>query len=178
MYLVGKDNNISRPNSRARRTKNDIVYTNPAFAKAIIDYFKPTGFCLDPCRGDGAFYNHLPEPKDWCEIEEGRDFLYYVPNQKIDYIITNFPWSAKAFRPLVRKACKISDNVIHLVRLHNVFGTIARHKDFRDEDHRLKELIIVPWRDTFINKSQEGFCLCVIHTQKNYNGDCKWSYWV
>ena len=160
-----------------KRTLNDNVRTNPEFAKKIIDYFKPTGFCMEPCKGDGAFYDNLPSPKDWCEITQGRDFLSYEPEQNVDWIITNFPWSGKALRPLVRKACKISDNVVHLIRLHNVFGTNARHKDFLNEGHTLKEIIIAPWQDSFINKASEGFCLCVIHTQKNYTGDCKWTYW-
>ena len=179
MFLAGKDNNMNTPDARKRRTMNDIIYTNPDFAKKIIDYFQPSGFCVEPCKGESeSFYQHLPEPKDWCELAEGKDFLIYEPPQHVDWIITNFPWSGKALRPMVRQACKISDNVVHLIRLHNVFGTFARHKDFRDEGHRLKEIIIVPWKDSFINKAPEGFVLCVIHTQKNYTGDCKWTYWI
>jgi hypothetical protein len=47
---------------------------------------------LEPFRGEGAFYNSFPDfvNKDWCEIEEGRDFKDY--NEDIDWIITNPPF--------------------------------------------------------------------------------------
>ena len=179
MFLAGKDNKMSKPNSRARRTMNDEIKTNPIFAKKIIDYFsvqfKPNDKFLEPCRGDEAFYQHLPANKEWCEITEGKDFLEY--EGRVQWIITNFPWSGKILRPLVRKSCQVSDNLVHLIRCHNIIGTVARHKDFRNENHFIKEIIIVPWQDSFINKSNEGFALMVIHTQKNYLGDCKWTYW-
>ena len=180
MYLAGKDNKMNKPNSRARRTMNDDIKTNPIFAKKVIDYFSPqfkkSDTFMEPCRGDGAFYDNLPELKDWCEIDEGKDFLEY--DCKCDWIITNFPWSGKILRPLVRKACNVSNNVVHLIRCHNVIGTVARHKDFLNEGHTIKEIIIVPWQDTFINKANEGFALMVTHTKKNYKGDCKWTYWI
>lgn len=180
MYLAGKDNKMAKPDSRARRTMNDDIKTNPVFAKKVIDYltpqFKLTDKFLEPCKGDGAFYDHMPSNKDWCEIDEGRDFLEY--DGYADWIITNFPWSGKVLRPLVRKACAISDNVVHLIRCHNVIGTVARHKDFLDEGHTIKEIILVPWQDTFINKSNEGFALMVIHTQKGWTGGTTWTYWI
>ena len=47
-------------------------------AKEIIEHFNPTGRILDPCRGEGAFYDNYPEgDHDWCELGEGRDFLQY-----------------------------------------------------------------------------------------------------
>ena len=57
---------------------------------------RPRGRVLDPCRGDAQpFYKVLlKQPRcsvDWCEIGEGRDFLRY--NQKLDWIISNPPWS-------------------------------------------------------------------------------------
>tara|TARA_R110000868_G_scaffold317828_2_gene578642 strand:- start:688 stop:1194 length:507 start_codon:yes stop_codon:yes gene_type:complete len=47
---------------------------------------------LEPFRGEGAFYNNLPDfiIKDWCEIEEGRDYKNY--NDTIDWVISNPPF--------------------------------------------------------------------------------------
>ena len=42
-------------------TMKDVVYTPRWLSKAIIDYFQPSGLCLDPCVGAGAFYDYLPE---------------------------------------------------------------------------------------------------------------------
>lgn len=169
---------MNKPYSKKRRTKNDIVYTNPDFARKLVDYFKPTGFCLEPCVGSMNIYNELPNPKDWCEIQQGKDFLTYDPPQHVDYIISNFPWSSKALRPIAARSCELADNVIHLIRLHNLLGTYARHKDYLQHGHKLKEIIVVNWNDALINKSSEGFALVVAHLKKNYDGDCKWTYWI
>ena len=183
MYLAGKNNKMNKPDSRTRKTKNDNVRTNPLFAKKIIDYFapqfQPGDILLDPCRGDGAFFENYPDgyQKAWCEIADGRDFLEYEKDAQ--WIITNMPWSGKIIRPMIRHSCSISDNVVHLIRVHNILGTTARHHDFLDQHHKIKEIIICPsWKDAFINKSPEGFALMVIHTKKKYTGDCRWTYWT
>jgi DNA modification methylase len=140
-----------------------------------VEYFKPQGFCLDPCRGLGAFYDALPSPKDWCEIGEGRDFFTYELPQKVYWIITNTPWSAKEYRPIARRCFELADNVVLLVRLHNGLGTTARHNDYREFGHRIKEIIICSWDG--VGFPAEGFALAVIHWQKGWQGDSKWTYW-
>lgn len=140
-----------------------------------MEYFNPSGFCLDPCRGAGAFYDALPEPRDWCEIEQGRDFLTYEPAQTISWAITNPPWSAKEYRPIAQRCFGLADNVVFLVRLHNGLGTTARHNDYRKVGHRIKEIILCPWEG--VGFAPEGFSLAVIHWQKGWQGDSKWTYW-
>ena len=64
---------------------------------------------LDPCRGDGAFYNNFPSnvKKDWCEINEGRDFFDY--DEKCDTIMTNAPFvPRKLFWDFVVKGSKVA----------------------------------------------------------------------
>lgn len=55
--------------------QRDVVYTNRNIAKSIIDRYNLTGSILDPCKGDGAFYEQIPNAL-WCEIQEGRDFFF------------------------------------------------------------------------------------------------------
>lgn len=154
---------------------NDTVYTNPVFAKRIIDHFQPTGTSLDPCSGKDAFYQHLPEPKDWSEIDKGKDFLTY--DKPADWIITNPPWSGKLYKAIACHAFELSENVVFLIRLDIALAmTYARHNYFRQHGHSLKEIIIVPWKDVGFGPS--GFVLSVIHWQKNYTGDCKFTYWM
>ena len=99
----------------------DIVYTPLEVSKAIIDYLKPSGICLDPCKGDGAFYNFFPKnfPNDYlyCEIREGKDLFEF--NKKVDWIIENPPYSI--FKEFLEKAFEISDNVSYLVPTNKVF---------------------------------------------------------
>jgi len=51
---------------------NDVWMTPPPIAADIVNRFKPTGRILDPCRGDGAFWNVMPGA-EWCEAREGRN---------------------------------------------------------------------------------------------------------
>lgn len=47
----------------------------------------------EPFRGEGAFYDQFPasNPKDWSELEKGRDYKDY--NGKYDWVITNPPFA-------------------------------------------------------------------------------------
>lgn len=85
----------------------DIVYTPIYVSEQIINWLRPNGICLDPCKGDGAFYNYLPEGREYCEIREGKDFFLY--NKKVDWIIGNPPYSI--FEDFLVKSFEISDNV-------------------------------------------------------------------
>lgn len=46
----------------------------------------------EPFKGEGSFYNNFPtvNPKDWCEITDGRDYKDYT--QEYDWVITNPPF--------------------------------------------------------------------------------------
>ncbi len=53
---------------------------------------QPYDIVLEPFRGEGAFYNNLPNSvqKEWCEIQQGKDYKDY--NGEIDWVITNPPF--------------------------------------------------------------------------------------
>lgn len=146
----------------------DEVRTDPDFARQIVMHFRPQfrdgDTFLDPCRGDGAFYDALPDPRDWCEIEEGRDFLRYT--DPVSWIITNAPWSSPAFRPIAQHAYRLADNVVFLMRVTNALSTYARLQDPLLSGHGLKEIVIVDWRDAGFGC--EGFALGVVHWQRGY----------
>jgi len=50
---------------------------------------EPGDLIHEPFKGEGAFYNNLPEPKDWAEIEQGKD---YKELGECDWVITNPPF--------------------------------------------------------------------------------------
>ena len=54
---------------------SDIVYTPEWVAIDLVEWFKPNGIILEPCKGDGAILKHLPAHSSWCEIKEGKDFF-------------------------------------------------------------------------------------------------------
>jgi hypothetical protein len=47
---------------------------------------------FEPFKGEGAFYDQFPEyvNKEWCEIEEGRDYTEHT--DRVDWVITNPPF--------------------------------------------------------------------------------------
>ncbi len=68
----------------------DVVYTPVYVSQNIIDTLRPSGKMLDPCKGDGSFFN-LMNGADYCEIDEGKDFFEY--KNKLDWIIGKPPYS-------------------------------------------------------------------------------------
>ena len=63
-------------------------------AKELINHVDlcENDFVLEPFKGEGAFYNNLPDyvNKHWCELEEGRDYKDH--EGQIDWVITNPPF--------------------------------------------------------------------------------------
>lgn len=150
--------------------EKDIVMTPEWLAKEIIHHFSPSGIILDPCRGTGAFYDQFDvKTKDWCELAEGKDFLIY--NQKVDWIITNPPWSK--MQQFLLHGMKVADNIVYLTTI-NHYTTKKRIRDMRENNFAIKEIYCVPtpqkpW-------PQLGFQLGAIHTQRNYNGGIQMTY--
>lgn len=95
---------------------SDVHYTDGSVAKRIVEHFNPTGRCMEPFRGEGAFYQHLPEGSDWCEITDGRDF--FDCSVGYDWIITNPPFSI--LTPVFRHAFSLSENCVFLLALANI----------------------------------------------------------
>src|ERR1019366_6778180 len=84
---------------------NDDIQTPPALARRLVRHFRPRGRILEPCKGDGNFLKSFPKSAAWCEIKEGRDFFAWT--QKVDWIITNPPWSQ--MRHFLQQAMMVAD---------------------------------------------------------------------
>lgn len=147
--------------------KTDKVYTPSKISKLIIDKFPLSGKVLDAFKGKGSFYDNYPEgvEKDWCEIDEGRDFFEY--NEHVDWIITNPPYSI--YDEVMEHSMEIADNIVYLVPLSKVVSSLGRIK-------KLFEFGGVPYI-YIIGASRCGFPFgfpaCAIHVQKDYRGDTK-----
>lgn len=145
-------------------TATDLVFTPPDLAKRIIDKIKPQGEILDPCRGGGAFYNQLPEAyRHFCEITEGRPFEDF--QGKVDWIITNPPWSK--MRQFLLKGYQVADNIAYLVTVNHGF-TKARIREAQANGFWLSDIYLVdtpphPW-------PQSGFQLGVLVWKRGYAG--------
>ena len=110
---------LTRQASFLPKTPNptDVVYTMPHVALDIISWVRPAGICLDPCMGDGAFYKLLPEGRQWCELDKGRDFFDY--SDQVDWIIGNPPYSI--FESFLVHSFHLAENVVFLVPTNKIF---------------------------------------------------------
>ena len=110
------------------KNAKDTVYTPDDVARDIVEFYQPTGKCLDPCRGEGAFYKFLPQGSDWCEVREGRDFFQY--NHRVDWIISNPPYSV--FSQFLRHSFNVADNIVYLIPVNKAFNSFKMMKDISE----------------------------------------------
>lgn len=83
--------------------------------------FNISGKVLEPCKGEGAFLKYLPSDTDWCEIADGKNFYDY--NQKVDWIVTNPPYSD--FNRFLEHSFDLADNVVLLVPVAKMFKSMG-----------------------------------------------------
>jgi hypothetical protein len=143
----------------------DIVMTPRALAIDIIDHFRPSGSLLDPCAGDGAFYDNYPDgcASAYCEIAEGLDFFNY--SDHVDWIVTNPPWSK--MRSFLNHAYVCADNIVYLSTMTH-FVTKARLREMRTAGFGIVEFYCI--ETPKVDWPQSGFQLCAAHIQRGHVG--------
>lgn len=148
-------------NPALRAKGNDEIYTPQWCALDMVNHFNVSGNILEPCRGGGVFTDIMK--MDWCEINEGRDFLTHT--KKYDWIISNPPFSQ------IRKFClhsfTLADNVVFLLpvwKIFNPYGLVKAGKEYGG----IKE---IRWYGT---GSKLGFPMGngigAVHWRKGYTG--------
>lgn len=147
---------------------NDLVMTPEYVAEALINYFKPAGKILEPCKGTGNFLKFLPKGTLWCEITEGKDFFDF--DEKVDWIITNPPWSQ--IRMFLLHSMELADNICMLFTLNHLF-TKARIKAINENGFGIKEIIML---DTPKEFPHSGFQLGMICLERKYRGPVYYRY--
>ena len=149
--------------------ESDLVMTPKPLAKAILDYLPLEGeLVLEPCRGEGSFYNQFPY-FDYCEITENKDFFNYTT--KVDWIVSNPPWSI--YRKFAQHSYTLADNIAYLITINHDIALRARLNDMESAGFGIKEIILLEAPKT--NWPQMGFQLGVCWKQRGYKGETKWS---
>ena len=152
------------------RNGNDEVDTPKPLAQKIVNYFKPKGLVLEPCRGNGNFTEFMPEC-DWCEIKEDVDFFSY--HKHPDWIVTNPPYSL--MRQFLVHSYEIgAKNIVFLTTTNHILGMKARLKDMKKYGYCVKELILI---DTPPEFPASGFQYCVAHLTKGKMTKIKITDW-
>lgn len=150
--------------------ENDKVYTPAWVARDMVDWFKPTGCILEPCRGGGAFMRYLPADTEWCEIDEGRDFFAWT--EPVDWIISNPPYSL--IDEWLTYSYKIADNIVYLLQLNKVLSAHLRMR-------RLFKYGGPVHVRMYGGGGRVGFpmgnLVAAIHLKRGYRGDTSWSWY-
>ena len=107
---------------------NDVVFTPDWLAKQICGMFSISGKVLEPCKGEGAFLKYLPQNTDWCEIADGKN--YYDYNEKVDWIVTNPPYSD--YNRFLSHSFCLADNIVLLVPVSKMFKSMGTLKSIMD----------------------------------------------
>lgn len=154
-----------QPIPSATNDNTDVVYTPEAWANAITRLLPLNGRVLDPCRGQGAFYNLFPDhcEKLWCEIAEGRDFFAF--SDSVDWIVSNPPWSK--IKDFLEHSFSLADNVVFLITTNHAY-TKARVRLAQEAGFAIRGILHMPtppkpW-------PQSGFQLSAIWWQRGYRG--------
>lgn len=152
---------------------NDIVYTPRYLAKLIIDQLpiQENDILLDPFKGGGAFYDQFPETqeKDWCEIEEGRDFFDY--NKRVDWIISNPPYSK--YTEVMQHSYELANNVVYLIPLNKIVSSWGRCVDLENYGGIPYIWIFPAAKANF----SFGFPACAVWIKQGYRGLTKTILW-
>lgn len=143
----------------------DVVYTPIEVAKGIIRHLNPQGTCLDPCKGDGAFYDHLTNA-EYCELREGKDFFDY--NKKVDWVIGNPPYSI--FKEFMEHGFDISNNVSYLVPTNKVF---QRQVIMESINKWGGVYSMIVYGSGSLIGFPFGFSVANFHFKKDYKGGCE-----
>jgi hypothetical protein len=157
---------FTKPNKTGKSTANDVVMTKQETAKWIVNYFNPSGVCLDPCAGENAFFDAMPQPKIRLEIAENLDFFEF--NQKVNWIISNPPFSI--YDKFLLHSFEIAENVVWFVPLNKAFKS-KKIDEAIQKFGGLKEIVMMGSGGK--HGFPFGFPVGCLHYQKNYTGDIK-----
>ena len=161
--LTRKCNRLVPPRNEVQA---DVVYMPHELAQRIVDKFgkEIRDRVLDPARGDGTFYDALPNhvEKLWCEAGEGRDF--YDWTAAVDSIVTNPPWSD--FRDFLQHSLTVADNIVFLAPL-NHYTTKRRISMISDAGYGVRRILMVPSQ---IDWPSSGFQLAAVWLSRGWRG--------
>ena len=163
----------AKSNKTYKSTGQDVVMTPPETAMKILNYYQQhwsygtKSKILEPCKGEGAFYNNMIGDKNWCEVSEGKDFMDW--NEQVDWIITNPPYSI--FDIFLKKAMSVSDNIVFFVPLSKLFK--SKLNDLMVKEYGgIRE--IVNMGTGAQHGFKVGFLVGCIYYKKNYTGDIQY----
>lgn len=125
--IKGQKHNPYIDNKYAFVNKNDVVFTPDWLAEIICSMFPINGLVLEPCKGEGVFMKYLPQDTMWCEITEGKNMYDFKETDRVDWIVTNPPYSD--FDRFLDFSFGLANNIVLLVpvaKMMKSMGTLKK----------------------------------------------------
>ena len=163
--IKGQKHNPFIKGRYAHMNPNDVVFTPDWLAEKICSMYDIDGAVLEPCKGEGVFLKYLPIQTEWCEIVDGKN--YYDYNKKIDWIVTNPPYSD--FDRFLKHSFDLADNIVLLVPVAKMFKSMGTLKQIFDYGGFV-EIHTFPARKAGF---PFGFPCMICYIRKGYGGDTK-----
>jgi hypothetical protein len=146
----------------------DVVYTPDWVARDMVEFFKPSGRILEPCKGDGAFMRYLPGA-EWCEIAEGRDFFAFT--EHVDWCFGNPPYRMSG--KWIRHSMEIANEFVYLLPCDKPFISYGMLTTMR----RWGSLVHIRIYGTGSSLGFPiGYAVGALHFQRDYHGSIGLSY--
>lgn len=142
---------------------SDVHFTDAEVARRIVAHFSPSGRCLEPFAGEGAFLQHLPTGSLSCEISRGRDFFDFT--EPVDWIITNPPFSN--LTTVFDHAFTLSDNCVFLIPISKYWSSAPRIASAANYGGLVEILHLGPGRKIGFDI---GFPFGALHFKRGYKG--------
>lgn len=143
--------------------EKDVVYTPDWVARDMVEFFKPTGRILEPCKGDGVFLRYLPPDTEWCEITEGRDFFAWT--EPVDWIIGNPPYII--FADWMRHSMTIANDICYLIPANKPFNSGKMLQEWHDWGRIIH---LRYYANGGALGFPIGFAIGAVHFQRGYTG--------
>ncbi len=141
---------------------NDLVYTPRLLAEKIVKWANPYGIVLEPCSGTGTFVEAIKAYSCKvieCEIQKGTNF--YDFKDRVDWIITNPPWSQA--RSFMLHSMAICGNIVFLITINHIIALKARLRDLKTNGFWMTKCLLL---DTPKEFPQSGFQIGACLVQK------------
>ena len=123
---------------------------------------------LDPCRGDGAFWRHMPGA-DWCELQDGRDFFQW--DAPVDWIISNPPYSV--FANWLRHSFRVAENIVYLIPINKAFNSTPLLDDTHDFGGIAEIVHVATGRAIGM---PFGYAIGAVHYKRGHRGAIKYRH--
>lgn len=143
--------------------QTDIVFTPADVARDVVEHFAPSGRILDPCKGDGAFFDHLPSGAEFCELKDGKDFFHWT--EPVDWIVSNPPYSI--FSAWLDHSFTVAENIVYLIPINKPFNSFSMMRRLQ-EYGGIREIYVVGPGSAL--KFPIGFAIGAVHFQRGYRG--------